>query len=189
MHKTIEMQAAGMDYKALNDSLRAQGASEITVRGVMGQRYLGCAMQDKNLTLYGTPGNGLGQYLSGGKIEVFGSAQEATGDTMNAGEIVAGGLIVVLGIGLDGQYPAGFFCGTGMHGGKIILRCDRKPEGLPEQVCVHACTEADRAEMRPHVEAYCEKFGGNPEALLGAQYFVLTPNPEKGYHRMYTSVI
>ena len=179
MHKTIEMQAAGMDYKALNDSLRAQGASEITVRGVMGQRYLGCAMQDKNLTLYGTPGNGLGQYLSGGKIEVFGSAQEATGDTMNAGEIVvhgrcgdaagygmrggrilirddvgyragihmkayenhepvlvigagagsflgeylAGGLIVVLGIGLDGQYPAGFFCGTGMHGGKIILRC------------------------------------------------------------------
>ena len=42
---------------------------------------------------------------------------------------------------------------------------------------------------RPHVEAYCEKFGGDPEALLGAQYFVLSPNPEKGYHRMYTSVI
>ena len=111
MHKTIEMQAAGMDYKALNDSLRAQGASEITVRGVMGQRYLGCAMQDKNLTLYGTPGNGLGQYLSGGKIEVFGSAQEATGDTMNAGEIVVHG-------------RCGDAAGYGMRGGRILIRDD-----------------------------------------------------------------
>lgn len=245
MQKTIEMQAAGMDYQALNESLRAQGAQNIIVHGVMGQRYLGCGMQDKTLTLYGTPGNGLGQYLSGATIEVFGSAQEATGDTMNAGEIIvhgrcgdaagygmrggrilirdevgyragihmkayeehkpvmvvgasagsflgeylAGGLIVVLGIGMQGKYPAGFFCGTGMHGGKIILRCDQKPQGLPEQVCVQACTDADRGEMRPHVQAYCRCFGGDPEALLAAHYFVLTPNPEKGYHRMYTSVI
>lgn len=245
MHNRIEMQAAGLDYRTLNESLRAQGASEIAVRGVMGQRYLGCTMQDKKLTLYGTPGNGLGQYLSGGTIEVFGSVQEATGDTMNAGEIIihgrcgdaagygmrggrilirdevgyragihmkayqghkpvlvvgggagsflgeylAGGLILVLGIGLNGKYPAGFFCGTGMHGGKIILRCDSKPDGLPEQVRVSLCTQADREEMRPHIEAYCSHFGGDADALLGAQYYVLTPNPEKGYHRMYTSVI
>ena len=111
MHKTIEMRAAGMDDKAVNDRLREQGAGEITVRGVMGQRYLGCAMQDKNLTLYGTPGNGLGQYLSGGKIEVFGSAQEATGDTMNAGEIVV-------------HRRCGDAAGYGMSGGRILIRDD-----------------------------------------------------------------
>ena len=82
---TIEMQAKGLDYQALNASLRALGAAQVAVHGVMGQRYLGCGMQDQCLKLYGTPGNGLGQYLSGGTIEVFGSAQEATGDTMNAG--------------------------------------------------------------------------------------------------------
>lgn len=242
---TIEMQAKGLDYQALNASLRALGAAQVAVHGVMGQRYLGCGMQDQCLKLYGTPGNGLGQYLSGGTIEVFGSAQEATGDTMNAGEIIvhgrcgdaagygmrggrilirdevgyragihmkayrehmpvmvvgrsagsflgeylAGGLILVLGIGLDGHYPAGFFCGTGMHGGKIILRCDEAPQGLPEQVLVRGLSEADREEMRPHVEAYCRAFGGDAAGLLAKRYFVLTPNPEKGYHRLYTSVL
>ena len=88
---TIEMQAKGLDYQALNASLRALGAAQVAVHGVMGQRYLGCGMQDQCLKLYGTPGNGLGQYLSGGTIEVFGSAQEATGDTMNAGEIIVHG--------------------------------------------------------------------------------------------------
>lgn len=241
----IEMQAGGLDYQALNASLRAQCASEIAVHGVMGQRYLGCGMQDKHLKLYGTPGNGLGQYLSGGKIEVFGSAQESVGDTMNAGEIIvhgrcgdaagygmrggrilirdevgyragihmkayeahmpvlvvgrsagsflgeylAGGLIVVLGIGLDGKYPAGFFCGTGMHGGKIVLRCDQAPGGLPEQVLVRGLSADDRAQIRPHVAAYCQAFGGDADALLAGQYFVLTPNPDKGYHRLYTSVL
>ena len=164
-------------------------------------------MNAGEIVVHGRCGDAAGYGMRGGRILIRDDVGYRAGIHMKAyenhepvlvigagagsflGEYLAGGLIVVLGIGLDGKYPAGFFCGTGMHGGKIILRCDRKPEGLPEQVCVHACTDADRAEMRPHVEAYCEKFGGNPEALLGAQYFVLSPNPEKGYHRMYTSVI
>ena len=106
---TIEMQAKGLDYQALNASLRALGAAQVAVHGVMGQRYLGCGMQDQCLKLYGTPGNGLGQYLSGGTIEVFGSAQEATGDTMNAGEIIVHG-------------RCGDAAGYGMRGGRILIR-------------------------------------------------------------------
>lgn len=41
---TIEMQAKGLDYQALNASLRALGAAQVAVHGVMGQRYLGCGM-------------------------------------------------------------------------------------------------------------------------------------------------
>ena len=102
------------------------------------------------------------------------------------GEYLAGGLIAVLGIGANGAYPCRFFCGTGMHGGKIILRCDDAPFGLPRQVLVREMTEADRAELAPHVQAYCAHFGGDAEALLAQKYFVLTPNPEAGYKQLYT---
>ena len=47
-------------------------------------------------------------------------------------------------------------------------------------------TEADRAELAPHVQAYCAHFGGDAEALLAQKYFVLTPNPEAGYKQLYT---
>ena len=50
------------------------------------------------------------------------------------GEYQAGGVIVVLGIGQGGQLPVGYFTGTGMHGGKILLRSDFEPEGLPPQL-------------------------------------------------------
>lgn len=238
----MTFEANGLYYKELNEALAALPDHEITVRGVNGQRYIACAAKDRAFTLYGTPGNGLGQYMDGAHVEVFGNAQESVGDTMNDGEIVihgycgdacgygmrggrilieknvgyragihmkaymdkrpalivggtagsflgeylAGGLIAVLGIGANGAYPCRFFCGTGMHGGKIILRCDEAPSGLPRQVLVRAMTPEDREELAPHVEAYCQHFGGDAAALLDQQFYVLTPNPAAGYKQLYT---
>ena len=165
----------------------------------------------------GTPGNGLGQYLNGSTLEVFGNAQEAVGDTMNEGDIIihgnvgdacgygmrggrifiegdcgyrggihmkayqehfpvvviggkagsflgeyqAGGLILVLGIGQNGAYPVNNFCGTGMHGGRIVLRCDKAPTGLPPQVLVNEATEADMTAHRAHISRNTARhFGG-----------------------------
>ena len=49
------------------------------------------------------------------------------------GEYQAGGVIVVLGLHRENQPIAGYFCGTGMHGGKIYLRSDTLPEGIIPQ--------------------------------------------------------
>ena len=229
-------------YQQLNEQIRAIDDSEITVENVIGQRYIGCGSSNHTITIHGTPGNGLGQYLSGSTIEVFGNAQEAVGDTMNQGDIIihgnvgdacgygmrggrifiegdcgyrggihmkayeqhfpviviggragsllgeyqAGGLILVLGRGQDGAYPAGNFCGTGMHGGKIVLRCDKAPAGLPRQVLVSPASEEDLKHIAPYIEEYCRHFGGDAAALLAQQYYVLSPNPEAGYHQLYT---
>ena len=75
----------------LNEQIRAIVDNEITVENVIGQRYLGCCSADRTITIHGTPGNGLGQYLCGPTIEVFGNAQEAVGDTMNPGDIIVHG--------------------------------------------------------------------------------------------------
>lgn len=229
-------------YQQLNERIRAIDDKDITVENVIGQRYLGCGSSGRTITVHGTPGNGLGQYLRGSTIEVFGNAQEAVGDTMDEGEIIvhgnvgdacgygmrggrifiegdcgyrggihmkayeqhfpviviggkagsflgeyqAGGLILVLGQGQDGAYPAGNFCGTGMHGGKIVLRCDQAPIGLPRQVLVSPADQSDLDSIAPYVKDYCRYFGGDAAELLAQRYFILTPNPDAGYHQLYT---
>lgn len=236
------VQANRTYYKQVNEQIRAIADEQITVEHVIGQRYLGCGSAGKYITIKGTPGNGLGQYLNGSTLEVFGNGQEAVGDTMNEGDIIihgnvgdacgygmrggrifvkgdcgyrggihmkayqdhfpaviiggkagsflgeyqAGGLILVLGIGQKGAYPVNNFCGTGMHGGKIVLRCDQMPHGLPPQVLVSAMTDADRAEIAPYIEDFCRFFGGDETALKAQTYYVLTPNHQAGYHQLYT---
>ena len=102
------------------------------------------------------------------------------------GEYLAGGLILVLGIGQNGAYPVNNFCGTGMHGGKIVLRCDKAPTDLPRQVLVSEVSEDDMTEFAPYIKEYAQLFGADAENLLSQKYFVLTPNPEAGYKQLYT---
>lgn len=238
------IQAGLTYYKQVNEKVReaAEKDDNITIENAIGQRYIGCGSSGKTITVYGTPGNGLGQYLNGSTLEVFGNAQEAVGDTMNEGDIIihgnvgdacgygmrggrifiegdcgyrggihmkayqehfpvvviggkagsflgeyqAGGLILVLGIGQNGAYPVNNFCGTGMHGGRIVLRCDKAPTGLPPQVLVNEATEADMTHIAPYIKEYARNFGANSADLLAQKYFVLTPNPAAGYKQLYT---
>jgi len=85
-----------VDYRALNGAIReamCSGAERITVRGVMGQRYIASACTERGLSIriHGTPGNNLGAFLDGPTIEVLGNAQDMTGNTMSSGRIVVHG--------------------------------------------------------------------------------------------------
>ena len=87
------IQAGLTYYKQVNEKVReaAEKDDNITIENVIGQRYIGCGSSGKNITVHGTPGNGLGQYLNGSTLEVFGNAQEAVGDTMNEGDLIIHG--------------------------------------------------------------------------------------------------
>ena len=102
------VQAGLTYYKQVNEQVRSISDSEITIENAIGQRYLGCGSSGKKITIHGTPGNGLGQYLNGSTLEVFGNAQEAVGDTMNDGDIIIHGSV-------------GDACGYGMRGGRIFI--------------------------------------------------------------------
>lgn len=99
-----------MDYKALNQTLRATDAP-VRLTGCCGQRFIAAGMKDRAITIEGTPGNALGAYLDGATIEVWGNAQDAVGDTMNDGRIVIHGNI-------------GDAAGYAMRGGKIYIQGD-----------------------------------------------------------------
>ncbi len=109
----MEMDALGMTYRDLNSALTdavTGGATQITVRNVNGQRYIGTNLQaNVALELVGTPGNDLGAFMSGPSIVVRGNGQDGIGNTMNAGEIVIHG-------------HAGDALGLAARGGSIFVR-------------------------------------------------------------------
>ena len=104
----MTINAAGLDARYLNEMIREASDTDITLEGVNGQRFIGCAERTKRLTIHGTAGNGLGGLLSGGTIEVFGNAQDASGDTMDSGTIIIHG-------------TAGDGTGYAMRGGSILI--------------------------------------------------------------------
>ncbi len=237
----MKIDATDMHFKTLNDIIRNAEDADIYVENCNGQRYIGSGLSDKKITIKGTPGNALGAYLNGAKIEVEANGQDAIGDTMNEGEIVihgaagdatgygmrggkifvrdnagyragihmkaykdklpviviggsagsflgeyqAGGVIIVLGIGCTGDYPVGYFCATGMHGGKIILRSEKLPR-LPVQVIAREATSEDMEDVRGYVDEFCEKFEFDKKDIYSGKFFVLTPNSSNPYKQLYT---
>ena len=103
------------------------------------------------------------------------------------GEYQAGGVIVVLGVGQQGQLPVGYFTGTGMHGGKIFLRSDFEPEGLPPQVICREATEEDKQQILPYVQDFCGYFGGEAQQLLAPRFYLLLPNTQNPYKQLYVN--
>lgn len=168
------------------------------------QDAVGDTMNAGRIIVHGSIGDAAGYAMRGGELYIAGNAGYRAGIHMKAyqqhfpvmvvggkagsflGEYLAGGLILVLGIGQNGAYPVNNFCGTGMHGGRIVLRCDKAPTGLPPQVLVNEATEADMIHIAPYIKEYARHFGANAADLLEQKYFVLTPNPAAGYKQLYT---
>lgn len=107
-YNTMVIDARGLDYKTLNDTLR-KAEKNCRVVGCCGQRFIAAGMSQKNITIQGIPGNALGAYLNGACITVNGSVQDAVGDTMNAGKIIVHGNI-------------GDAAGYAMRGGRIFVK-------------------------------------------------------------------
>lgn len=109
--KRTTINAAGLGFAELNEKIRSCGAKPILVKNCLGQRYIADAASDVDIFIEGVPGNALGAYLEGGRVEVAGDAQEAVGDTMNGGEIIIHG-------------SCGDGAGYAMRGGRIMVRGD-----------------------------------------------------------------
>ena len=176
---------------------------EINVLG-SAQDATGDTMNAGTINVFGSCGDGAGYGMRGGRIFVKGDIGYRAGIHMKAykdacpvivvggkagsflGEYQAGGLIVVLGLTKDDRPITGDFCGTGIHGGKIVLRSETAPAGLPAQVNARAATEEDKEEIAPFIKAFCKKFGLDERTALSGDFVVLTPNTANPYKSHYT---
>jgi glutamate synthase domain-containing protein 3 len=74
-------------------------------------------------------------------------------------------LIIVL--GFDESRPIiGNFTGTGMHGGKIFLRCSKIPLDLPSQVSVNKADKKDLDEITENLKEHSVLFGLDYDKLI-----------------------
>jgi glutamate synthase domain-containing protein 3 len=93
--KTIEIDAAGLHYTELNRNIRkavSEGVKEITVRNIMGQRFIADGLKgDVSLYLHGVAGGDLAMFMSGPTLTLYGNADHAPGNTMDAGKVVIHG--------------------------------------------------------------------------------------------------
>ncbi|MFC1754382.1 hypothetical protein ACFL96_13485, partial [Thermoproteota archaeon] len=107
-----------------------------------GQDGIGNTMNSGEIIIHGDVGDITGISARGGKIYIKGNAGYRTGVHLKEyqeskpiiviggtaqdflGEYMAGGVILMLGLGLDKKNHNADFVGTGMHGGSIIVRGD-----------------------------------------------------------------
>lgn len=168
------------------------------------QEAVGDTMNDGKIIVYGNVGDACGYAMRGGAIYIENNAGYRAGIHMKEyqekkpaliigneagsflGEYLAGGIIVVLGLNTDKKVPVGRFCGTGMHGGKIFLRCDEVPFDLPGQIQAAQVTDDDLEELAPYIKEYCEHFKTDYEEIMSKNFIVLTANSKNPYHRLYT---
>ena len=197
-HKNITIK--GTPGNALGAYLN--GAS-IRVYGNV-QDAVGDTMNDGEIMVHGNAGDALGYAMRGGRIFVRGDAGYRAGIHMKEyqdkkpvivvggkvgsflGEYLAGGVMVVLGL-WDDALPVGNFTGTGMHGGKIFIRTRKSLSGLPEQVSAKQATEEELQEILPHMEAFTRLFGGDAQALLQDEFYLLRPNAKNPYKQLYVA--
>lgn len=193
-----EIRIEGIPGNALGSYLNG---STILVNGNT-QDATGDTMNNGSIFIYGNAGDACGYSMRGGKIFVKGNVGYRAGIHMKEyqdhkpviviggkaddflGEYQAGGILVVLGIGIDGA-STGSYCGTGMHGGKIFVK-NKLPQNLPPQVSVRQAKKEDLVEIREYIEEFCTVFGYDKDILFKDAYFILTPNMKNPYHQLYT---
>ncbi len=111
----FEIDAKDIHYRQVNELIREaidQGAREIVLKNVNGQRYLAAGISSEvKIDVYGTPGLDLGAFMRGPNIVVHGNTQDGAGNTMDEGKIVVHGM-------------AGDVVGYAMRGGKIHVASD-----------------------------------------------------------------
>lgn len=174
----------------------------ITVYGNV-QDAVGDTMNNGEIIVHGNGGDTLGYAMRGGAIYVKGNGGYRVGIHMKEykelkpvivlggkvgsflGEYQAGGILVVLGLGLENTFPTGSYCGTGMHGGAMYIRSDVPPDNLPVQVLSKECGVEEMAEIRGFIDNYSQYFDVPVEEILNKPFYKLTPNGANPYRSIY----
>ena len=103
------------------------------------------------------------------------------------GEYMAGGTIVLLGLGMKrGEKLFGTHCASGMHGGKIFVRGSFPKENISPNIKVMALTDADRQELEGYLKKYCKYFGVPMDEIMKKPFKKLAPATSRPYANLYT---
>ncbi|MFQ6085397.1 MAG: hypothetical protein ACE5OY_03935 [Candidatus Bathyarchaeia archaeon] len=184
-----------------NDLGAFMNGVKIVVHGNAGDG-VGNTMDGGKIVIHGGVGDITGYSMRGGSIFIERDAGYRVGIHMKEyhthcpvivigglardflGEYMAGGRIVVLGIGTDGD-PVGDFIGTGMHGGKIYIRGRVSKDALGEGAKIEDLREDDWEELREILNRYCGEFQISSDRLLDSRFTMIVPTSHRPFGKLY----
>ena len=170
-----------------------------------GQDALGNTMGGGEIIVHGHVGDALGYGMRDGQIYIkdhvscrggihmkeFSSMKPVLVIGKNAGaflgEYMAGGVIVLLGLGLErGEKLFGTHCASGMHGGKIFVRGSFPRENLSPNIKAEALSAEDEKELSVYIKNYCRYFGEDQAVIMSKPFKKLVPATSRPYADLYT---
>ncbi len=155
------------------------------------------------LYIHGSAGDAVAHSMRGGKVFVKGNIGYrggihmkeyegkrpvlVVGGTSHAflGEYMAGGLILVLGIGhANAVQDRGI--GSGIHGGEIIIRGDVSEELLGVGANKVTFNEDDLQRIIPLIEEFCDRFDMESASFMDTAYSRIVPASSRPFAGKYT---
>ncbi len=173
---------------------------------VRGNAQDGCAntMNEGSIIVHGHAGDITGFSMRGGKVFVRDDVGYRVGIHMKEylskkpclviggtaqdflGEYMAGGILVVLGLGLkNGEGHRANFIGTGMHAGVMYIRGRIEPYQLGREVGIVDLDQQDKDVLRGLVGEFCSHFGHDQDEILAGEFVKLLPLSLRPYGRLY----
>ena len=155
----------------------------------------------------GSAGDALAYGMRGGRVYILNDAGYRAGVHMKAygnkkslliiggrtgsflGEYLAGGIIIVLGLGHEKEEITGYFCGNGMYAGTIYLRCDKRPVNLSDKLITRVVENEEKEELlSPLIRDFARTFSISEEECLNGSFLAIEADKSKTYSQLYATV-
>ena len=186
-----------------NDLAAFMDGPTVIVHG-NGQDGVGNTMSSGEVVIHGSAGDLLAHSFRGGRIFVLGHAGYRCAIHMKqytepvpiivvggsvgdyAGEYMAGGVLIVLGLGRRAGEPlAGRWLGTGMHNGMIYLRGDVEDHQMGAEISRAELDDADRQRLAGAVRPFAEHFQMDAAEILDASFTKFVATSARPYGNLY----
>ena len=167
------------------------------------QDGVGNTMNAGLVVVNGDAGDVLGYGMRGGSLYVRGDVGYRVGIHMKSfeqakpvlviggrardffGEYMAGGEMVLLGLGESTEPLVGSYVGTGMHGGVLYLRGRVDSHQLGKEVGVVEPSEEDTARIEELVTDFCRVHGLDAPGVLAEPFVKIAPFTHRPYGKLY----
>jgi glutamate synthase domain-containing protein 3 len=168
------------------------------------QDGVGNTMNSGKIVVHGSAGDVVGYGMRGGKIFIRGNVGYRVGIHMKGymdqipylviggvagsflGEYMAGGVLVLLGLGSPPGTPlAGPYLGTGMHGGVIYVRGPVSEGQVGAEVGILEPDRQDMELLEEILAEFCDEFKLDCAEVMSEPFVKLIPITHRPYGNLY----
>jgi len=186
-----------------NDMAAFMDGPTLVIKG-NAQDNIANTMNSGKVVIHGNAGDVLGYGMRGGKLHILGDVGYRVGIHMKGlkkqvpciiaggtagdffGEYLAGGILILLGLGSDDKTPiVRDYIATGMHGGQIFIRGDVEKKYCGKEVGIFETDDDDIKTLKKYLSEFCDDFSLDMDEIMKKKFLKLLPVSSRPYGQLY----